>query len=652
MSKQTELREDFELSSREDERVAINYTAVDRLVRDYVTRGLVVLHPDSLGVPLNVHDEIFDLELKALREKQRITAENVPDIMKITSAPGVVQACEALVGPNFAIVPFTHNTPFMSGSNDQHWHKDDNGPYNLRKQRHHQAIQLEMLYYPQEVKADMGPTATVPYSQYWTFNHEENHDNFAGADHLDFAYQISGMERIPVSGPRSGYELDDIVNRTTDHDVRMRQAVINLGWPNCQPFEVGPLEAGSVVLYSHNLLHRGNHRRDDWRTWKDNPRFMWRFWLFRTTEPKKRVWNGIDWRDSKYDDMTKQTVALWDENVTSVWCYHHRWMESGEKSVVATNEEPDPDSVPVETLGNQLFLIGDEEEPSRIGAAYRLAEHEERSRATSLLGQALNSDRESVRRAGLYGLIALGKPASRVLLGAIKSDARWVRKAAAFGLGSAGKLSTRVVDALGSRLLLDPSVYVRSVAADALGCFGRRAVVKSNSRHLVEACASFLIDSLTLETNRLSMDRAQGRNIKMVRPTDECDVCEGIGFDYGQDRYEPVRSVVRENALWAMVILCSHGADKLGSALDEVIESMTQVISEDKNVFCVGFAMDVLSRLVHLTPRSTTIDAIDELRSELDSIFALTPIYSLEALVASGTPLNEAVAKYAHRPLL
>ncbi len=44
-----------------------------------------------------------------------------------------------------------------------------------------------MLYYPQAVTPEMGPTAAVPYSQYWTFNHEENHDNFAGADQLDFA---------------------------------------------------------------------------------------------------------------------------------------------------------------------------------------------------------------------------------------------------------------------------------------------------------------------------------------------------------------------------------------------------------------------------------------------------------------------------------
>ena len=627
----------------------LNYTQPETLIRDYVSRGLVVLDPDSLGVPHSVHEDIFNLELAAFKEKQRITAENVPDIMKITTAPGVVSACEVLVGPNFAIVPFTHNTPFMSGSNDQHWHKDDNGPYNLRKQRHHQPIQLEMLYYPQVVKSDMGPTATVPYSQYWTFNHEENHDNFAGADHLDFGYQITGMERVPISGPRSSYSNEDIVNQTTDHDVRMREAVLNLKWPHCQPFEVGPLKAGSVVLYSHNLLHRGNHRRDDWQTWKENPRFMWRFWLYRTTEPQSDSASNSGWSFPKVDELTKQDLTETQEDVASVWRYQSRWMQTGDCAQITTRGVGLEESASIEQLRDQLWLSGDENEPKRIGGAYRLAEHVQQKRAIEVLGKGLTSDRESVRRASLYGLIAVGEDASPVLLEAVESQARWVRKASAFALGSAGALNEGTVRALGKRLLNDPSTYVRSVAADALGCFGRRAVVEQDSQPLLGRCAELLVASLKVERNRLSMDRAQGRSIKMVRPTDECDVCEGIGFDYGQSRYEPVRSVVRENALWAMVMLCSHGVDKLSDSVSAVVTSMEQVIAEDKNVFCVGLAMDVLVRLAKLSPSSSV--KARHIEDTLDRTFAHTPIYSIEALVASGYDIDKAVEKYAHRPL-
>ncbi len=626
----------------------ITSTPSSQYVAEFVSRGLIVLAPESLGVPPATHKRIFEQELAAFRHKTRITAELIPDILAITNSPGVREACERLLGPNYAIVPFTHNTPFISGSNDQHWHKDDNGPYNMRKQRHHQAVQIEMLYYPQDVREDMGPTATVPYSQYWTFNHEENHDNFAGADHLDFAYHLSGMERVPISGPRSEYALADIVNRTTDHDVRMREAVSNLAWPLCRPFEVGPLKAGSVVLYSHNLIHRGNHRRDDWRTWKDNPRFMWRFWLYRTTEPGgSRDISLPNLGPLPFDALTGQKIEHVPDCVATVWRYHYRWTLTGRGSTSRTSDL-EREQVGINTLRGQIVAKGDTNEPVRIGAAYRLAEHVDRTRALEILKVGLYSDRENVRRAALYGLIAVGEDATNALLSGIESRARWVRKAATFGLGSAGTLEASTAIALGKRLLNDPSVYVRSVAADALGCFGRRAL-GSQVDHiecLIGQCTLDLVRSLRKEKNRLSMDRAQGRHIKMVRPHDDCDVCEGIGFDYGQARYEPVRSVVRENALWALVILCSHGADKIGTALSDLIKCLKMVLATDRNVFCVGLAMDALQRLVSV-PTSNMDPALKRLREEIDDLFRQSPIYSLEALVASGMNVEKAVRLYA-----
>ncbi len=32
-----------------------------------------------------------------------------------------------------------------------------------------------------------GPTAILPFSHYWTIDHEENHDGFAGTDCIDFS---------------------------------------------------------------------------------------------------------------------------------------------------------------------------------------------------------------------------------------------------------------------------------------------------------------------------------------------------------------------------------------------------------------------------------------------------------------------------------
>jgi len=63
-------------------------------------------------------------------------------------------------------------------------HKDDNAHYNARKMRHHRPVQLEVFYYPDEVTLDNGPTCVIPYSHYWTTNHEDSSDNFSGPDHL------------------------------------------------------------------------------------------------------------------------------------------------------------------------------------------------------------------------------------------------------------------------------------------------------------------------------------------------------------------------------------------------------------------------------------------------------------------------------------
>ena len=135
---------------------AIAYTTPKLLLREFASRGIVVLVPDDLGVPLEVHDAVYAKERQAFADNRRtIAAADIPEVLQVLNAPGLV-ACNSLVGEKWAIVPFTHNAPFASGAYDQHWHKDDNGPFNGRKQRHHHAVQMELLYYPQAVQADMG----------------------------------------------------------------------------------------------------------------------------------------------------------------------------------------------------------------------------------------------------------------------------------------------------------------------------------------------------------------------------------------------------------------------------------------------------------------------------------------------------------------
>jgi ectoine hydroxylase-related dioxygenase (phytanoyl-CoA dioxygenase family) len=582
-----------------------------RWAEEFACRGLVVLAPEDLGVPAELHRTVFEKEKAAVADTLHtppggFILSRVPEVVQVINSPGVVAACDQLVGKGWAIVPFCHHATFASGGRDQHWHKDDNSPYNGRKQRHHHPVQLEMLYYPQAVSRDMGPTATVPFSQYWTFNHETNHDNFA-TDHLDFNFQIEGMERVMVSGPDAAYGREEIEGRTTAHDKRHAAALTETGWPITRAFEAAPLAAGSVVLYSHNLFHRGNHRVDPPDEWAARPRFMWRFWLYRTTNPDP---SAADERAAarpleipEVDPLTGTALgggALSDD-VTEVWRQQHHWLRTGRPAPpraasvrmghAARREE-------AACLAAQLELALDAAEPQRVGAAYKLASLAEPPLALAALGAALRSERESVRRAAIYGLVAMGPGGGldAVLLDAARSAVAFVRRAAVFGLGDAAVPSLAVCAALRERLAADPSVYVRAVAAGALGCLGRRAAGAPQNRRtsndpggsaaaaasapILQAaihalvcrvgdlremlfdvvCGLRQVACLAREPNRLSPDRVQGRSIKFVRPTDDADVCEGMGMDYGlAERFAPVRSAVRENALWSPVILATRG---------------------------------------------------------------------------------------------
>ena len=629
------------LSTHGDE-AGLPYTPPDRLIADFVSRGMVLLSPDDVGVAPEVHQRIYEAEKAAMAQRQSLKPADVPEMLEVLDAPGLVAACDRLVGPNWAIVPSMHCSSFVRGGRNQHWHKDDNGPYNSRKQRHHQAVQLELLYYPQPVGAMMGPTATIPYSQYWALNHEENHDNFAGADHLDFEYHIGGMEREDISGPDSPYSREQIAEAQTPHDLRTREAVKNTGWPLVTEFEAAPLRAGSVIIYSHNLYHRGNHRRDDWHTWEDNPRFMWRFWLYRTTDPPTVtatvVANGWS-RDA--DPLTGTDLSVAGTNVIAVWDYHYHWIQPGRRPAACRLAAADEDGCSdadarADRLLQQLHTTGEAAEPQRVGAAYRLAAMDG-PMGLDRLGRALHTERESVRRAATYGLVAAGAAATPILVEATHSPVKWIRKAGAYGLGDASVLTAEVLETLEARLVEDPSVYVRSVAAGSLGCLGRRAIASGGGCDLVPACAAILVACLDREENRPAMDQAQGRSIKFVRPTDECDVCEGNGWTFGHDRFALVRSAVRENALWSLVMLCSHGAQVLGGELERTIAALERVIRADENAICVGFAMDALSRLAHLHPDAEAVPPhVARLRASLRETLDASPVWSWESLVRTG----------------
>ncbi len=83
-------------------------------------------------------------------------------------------------------------------------------------------------------------------------------------------------------------------------------------------------------------------------------------------------------------------------------------------------------------------------------------------------------------------------------------------------------------------------------------------------------------------------------------------------------------------------MLCSHGPTPCGHALEPLIDTLTEIVRKERNVFCVGFAMDALARLAHLHPSHEEPAAVVQLRAELPGILAASPIICWDALGRVG----------------
>ncbi len=357
----------------------------------------------------------------------------------------------------------------------------------------------------------MAPTAIVPHSQYWTFDHDENNDNIC-LEMLDYNFVREKMGANP-----------DLAER----DRRFDSAVAGTQWPLVRQVKLC-VPAGSIVLMNPNCFHRGQRRSDDPSLWVENPRYMWRFWMYRTVEPPQAP--SSDPSPSENENACMRLLPAVDQltgiplhspEAAAVWEPIFAWATGTAQPSVATPQ-------PTEELEKMLYLRGDENEPQRVAAAYHLAKA---TQGVEVLRRAFVDDRESVRRAATHGIVAAGADAAcEVALDVALSPSthKWARKNAAWALGETAPAEPEVVDALRELLKREHSVHVRATCAASLGLVGRRAL-RDGRFEVAARVVSALLECLEREENRPCQAIAQNRGIYDIRPTDESDMCEGSG---------------------------------------------------------------------------------------------------------------------------
>ena len=473
-----------------------------------------------------------------------------------------------------------------------------------------------------------------------------------------------------------------------DRDRRLQAAVDGLQWPFTRQVKVC-VPAGSVVLMPQNLLHRRTRRLDDKSSWVDNPRIMWRFWLYRTTEPPSMAVPGpkLDW-GCVQDRISRADLSLASIDQRVVWDSVMAFMRGEAPPSDALYQMPQQERGKLTALSAQLRSRGEGLEVARVGAAYvlglvgRTGCKTTQDTIIKLLVAALQDDRECVRRAASYGLIVLGPLCTDRLVELVLpgTAGKWVRKASMFCLGELALPTERVVQVLVA-VLEDRehnSVHLRSTAAMALGDILRRALARdklvaklTSYRSFVRTAVRALLSCVATEPNRVPNSMRQNRSVYQGYPDDISDLCEGGALVpppyYHESReagpFAAVRSAVKENALWSLVQVCTNihldtadglaifgGVDEqrplVSRLLPEMMTALSHVATTDSCIHCSGFALDALNRLATSNPPSkdqsnaaVALSSLNDCQSELQRLLAsetLMPCVNWETISRSA----------------
>ena len=138
----------------------------DAQVQDYLNHGYLVLHTCHPGsFHRSVLRQIATLYATKGNPGNDILPR-VPDLYEILRDPVVDGALQSLLGADYLIHPHRHCHENPSGSDGQRMHQDSYE--NDENVRHHRTRWAMAFYYPQDVSLEMGPTAVLPASQYFT----------------------------------------------------------------------------------------------------------------------------------------------------------------------------------------------------------------------------------------------------------------------------------------------------------------------------------------------------------------------------------------------------------------------------------------------------------------------------------------------------
>jgi hypothetical protein len=409
-------------------------------VSSFLANGYLIL---NTGLPPEFHEAMFERFSQLIGDDNDHNPGNnllpaVPELNRVFEDGVVRGALTSILGPGYMMHPHRvlHDNP--PGSDPQVWHHDSYWGYK-RKVHNHRPWWVMIMYYPQRIDAQIGPTGVIPGSH-------------CIAQRLDDIDQLG----TPASGPAGTCMLIhyDIWHRKMKNLTNFKRFMVKFEFTR-----MAPPEAGEFHL-----------ARARWQRPANAPAYdiepMWR-----------EQWNWLAGRKPELiahatDDRLPSLLAKLDsKDAAERGAAVRRLAQAGAGARAA--------------LPALIARLGDASEPVGLNAAYALAaigkdavpelarammgnDGESVDDARVFIDEGQHSEVEMVARNAAHGLVAIGSDAVPALLDCLDRAGPRVRKYVVFALGEIRTDAADVVAAL-IHATRDGDPYVRINAVEALG---------------------------------------------------------------------------------------------------------------------------------------------------------------------------------------
>ena len=411
----------------------------DQQINHFLAHGWLQL---DTKLPLDYHQSLFEKFKGIVGDDNDFNPGNnllpvVPELNLVFEDPVIKGALTSVLGKDYMMHPHRvlHDNP--PGSEPQVWHHDSYWGYK-RKVHNHHPWWVMIMYYPQDMFEEIGPTGVIPGTQYIAQRLDDN--------------DIFGIHANGKSGVCMMIHYD-IWHRKMKNFTDLRRYMVKFEFIRMEPpsgITWNNTTADSINQFEFNSI---NYQP----IWKSQLEWL----SARKIKPEAKTF------DSSNQVQLRQELDSSDTKII----------------VDALNKLYGPANLEPETLSAIETLVRHENEFISLSACYSLAatgnngitrliqlmhsnDGENVDDPRCFIDEGQKSELEMVCRNAVHGLVASGESCIEELIKAYESGMERIQKYVCFALGEIDSNSTSVLDILATGCLHnDPAVRLNAVEA-------------------------------------------------------------------------------------------------------------------------------------------------------------------------------------------